>query len=94
MKWKKGRIEDSDGKSIDCWRSSCKRYLFYLNANQGSAVKKGEVDKAKHMWWYEVSVVPENVATHDLRPEDERAIGTAPSKSGAKELALCESEGM
>lgn len=94
MKWKKGRIEDSDGKSIDCWRSDCKKYLFYLNINKGMDVKKGEKDKHDHRWWLEVFNVPAHLKNEELRGDDEKSIGIAPTKAIAKELALCEAEDM
>lgn len=94
MKWKKGSLAGSNGKAVDCWRSDCKKYLFYLNVNKGLDVKKGQVDKLGHKWWFEVFTVPAHLKNAELGAADEKSIGIAPTKSIAKELALCEAEDM
>lgn len=92
IRWAKGTITGNNGKPIDCWRSDCKLYLFYLNVNRGADEKKGELDKAGHRWWWEVFSVPATVKNADLTPSDETRIGITPKKSVARLLAADEKE--
>lgn len=94
MKWKKGRLIDEEGNGIDCWRSDCGEYLFYLNINKGSETKKGKADRSGHRWWYEITKVPSHKKLRDIKPTDETHIGEAPTPAGAKEVAACDKEGM